>query len=37
MEVTGVQVRDEVLKVDGVDVSRTRLFDVEQRLLGPPG
>jgi hypothetical protein len=33
----GVQARDEVLEVDGVDVSRTRLFEVEQRLLGPPG
>jgi hypothetical protein len=34
---TGVQQRDEVLEVDGVDVSLARLFEIQQRLLGSPG
>ena len=37
MVLAGVKERDEVLEVDGVDVSMLRVQDVRKLLLGPPG
>jgi hypothetical protein len=32
-----VKEKDEVLEVDGMDVSKLRVQEIQKRLLGPPG